>query len=629
MEPRLLYLVAVLCLGVAAQWLSWRLRMPAILVLLVLGLVSGEFANPDDLIGRELLFPFVSLSVAVILFEGGLSLRFQDIRDTGHLVLRLVTVGLAVSWVLASASAWLLLGFDPSIALLLGAVLVISGPTVIVPLVQHVRPVRHMGSLIKWEGIVNDPIGAVLAVLVLEAVIARGYREAAAATAYGLLMTIVVATTLGLLAAGLLVQLVKRYWIPDYLESPTVLATAVGAFAASNALQSESGLMAVTVLGIALANQRTVTLKHVIEFKENLRVLLISTLFILLAARLHVGDLLALGAGGAAFVASLFLIRPLAVFVSTLGTSLSVRERLFLSAMHPRGIVAASVTSLFALKLADVASAENAPPHVAALAGQAEQLVPAIFAVVVGTVTVYGLAAGPLARWLKVADSNPQGILFAGANPVVRTLAAPLHELGYQVLLVDTNQRHIAAARLLGLPTTAASILSEYAREEIDLGGIGRLLAMTPNDEVNALATMEFTDLFGRAEVYQLPSEPTEKHRQRTVSRQIRARWLFSAEATYNLLHARIGQGAAIRKTTLTAAFTYADFRARYGPAATVLFIVQPNRNLVVCSTDREIKPAAGQTLISLVDPDAESSPAAAEAPAGSRDESRTPTATQ
>lgn len=601
MEERLVYLAGILALGIAAQWLAWRLRLPAILLLLVFGFAAGQFVDPDELIGQELLVPIVSLSVAVILFEGGLSLQLSELRETGHVVFRLITVGIVVTWFLTAALAWLLLDLDVSMSLLAGAILVVSGPTVVVPLLRHIRPVRRIGAIVKWEGIVNDPIGAVLAVLVFEAIRAGGFRPAATTAIGGLASAATIGFVLGFGIARLLVLLLKRYWVPDYLQNAVFLTAVVVGYTASNFLQPESGLVTVTVLGLALANQKSVTVRHVIEFKENLRVLLISTLFILLASRIELSDLTGLGISGAAFLLLLlFVVRPLAVLLSTLGTETTVPERLFLAWLAPRGIVAAAVSSFFALSVAALAGEGSLSPEMIA---QAEKLVPITFLVIVGTVAVYGLTAAPLARRLGIAEGHPQGILIAGADAVTRAIASTVQKEGYSVVLVDTNYRNVAEARMAGIPAYCASIVSEFVREELDLGGIGRLLAMTPNSEINALATLEFSDVFERAEIYQVAREASEGGRQHPTPSRVQARTLFGEQVTFRRLVRSFASGAVVKKTPLTDEFDFRAWREMYGQSAIVLFLIEDSGELLILTADRTANPKPGQTLIALVDP--------------------------
>ncbi len=590
-----IYLAGLLSLGMFAQWLAWRLRLPAIVLLLAFGFASRYLVGPpQEFLPDRVLFPIVALSVGVILFEGGLSLRFRELRQTGGVVFRLVTVGLVITWLGTAAAAYWLLGFSREMAALVGALLTVSGPTVIVPLLNHVQPVRRIRSVVKWEGIVNDPIGAVLAALVFETIVLDPVADASSHWLRALGLTLLVGVVGGGVTAWITIQVLRRFWVPDYLQSPAVLAAIVMVFSLSNAIQPESGLVTVTVFGIVLANQRSATIKHVIEFKENLRVLLISTLFIVLASNVDVSmaHLQAIGWRGAAFVALLvLLVRPLAVLSATLGSELSWKERLLVGWVHPRGIVAAAVASLFALQMAGTGHAD-----------EAQQLVLVTFLVIVATVVIYGLTLAPLARWLGLAVPDPQGVLFAGGSPLVREMAATLKAEGFATLVVDTNPQHIAEARMAGLGVCFASIGSEFVREEADLGDVGRLLAMTPNDEVNTLAAMEFAERFGRAEVYQLATvEPTNQRRDRVAAYR-RGRTLFRKEATFEVLASRWAGGAILKKTLITEDFTFDDFRARYGENTIVLFAVDGQR-LIVNTTEGPKTLKAGQKVIALVDP--------------------------
>lgn len=599
MPSPLVYLTCVVVLGIAAQWIAWRIRLPAILLLLIFGFAFGWQVDPDHFIDETMLFPIVSLSVAVILFEGGLSLRFSELRETGQVVTRLITVGGLVTFILSTLAARLIFE-NIGICALAGAVFVVTGPTVIVPLLRHVRPVRRIGAIAKWEGIVNDPIGAVLALLVFETVSAVGVREAAFGVTAQLFKIIAISGVLGVVLTFALIEFFRRHWIPDYLQNPVLLAVVLGSFTASNVLQPESGLATVTLLGILLANQKRIVITHLVEFKENLGVLLISMLFILLASRLRLEDVTELGWAGAGFLALLILVvRPASIFLATVGTTLSWQERVFLSCLAPRGIVAAAVASVFALELSHASRNGLIDPS---LAQQAEQLVPLTFLVIIGTVAIYGLAAAPLARRLHIADSNPQGILFAGADGIVRAIAKLLQSEGFQVLLVDTNYDRISQSRMAGLPVCHASVLSEYVREEIELGGIGRLLAMTGNDEVNSLACLQFIESFGRSNVYQLaPRVVKSATRAASNHSSLRGRTLFGAETTHAGLAQVFAAGGVVKKTSLTEEFDYAAFRQQYGTQATVLFVIDQDENLKVC-VDDENEFATGQTLISLVE---------------------------
>lgn len=604
MSEPLVFFGAVLGLGIAAQWLAWRLRLPSILLLLAFGFTVGWLSgdNPDipgtsitdEIVTTKLLFPAVSLAVAVIMFEGGLTLRFRDLDDSGSVVWRLVTVGALITWALAAIAAYWCVGLEARTATLVGAILIVTGPTVITPLLRHVRPNRRIGSVIKWEGIVIDPIGAVLAVLVFDALLV----DKAGEVMWILAKILLVGAGLGLGTAFVLVQLMRRYWIPDFLHNSVFLAAGVGTFALSNQIAPEAGLVTVTILGIALANQKSIPVNHVVEFKENLRVVLISCLFIVLAARIGIDEIISLGWGGLVFVLILiFIIRPLATMASTWGSELTWNERWFLAFLAPRGIVAAAVSSIFALELA-------AHSHYEASAAEADRIVSLTFLVIVGTVTFYGLAAAPLARFLGLAVKKHQGVLFAGGSNWVLPFAKAIYDEEIPVLIVDTNFRHVSEARMLGLPCSCASVVSDYM-EETDLGGIGRLLAVTPNDDLNTLAVMEYAPLFGRAEVYQLPFRELVAGRRETSAHN-RGRYLFGQDATHSKLAFRVATGAQIKKTKITEEFTYEDFLQLYGEDTVLMGVLTENRQLNFATAGNELIPKPGQTVIAMVNPPAE-----------------------
>ncbi len=594
-EQLLVGLAGILVLGIGAQWLAWRISMPAILLLLISGFIAGPitgFINPNELFG-ELLLPLVSVSVGIILFEGGLSLRFSEVRQLTGVIRNMVTVGVLVSWVLTSVIAYFIFGLGLQISVLLGAVLVVTGPTVIIPLLRQVRPSGRVGSIIKWEGIIIDPIGAVLAVLVFEVIISGGLEQATELVVISIFKTIIIGTLLGLAGAYLVVFILKRHWVPDFLQNPVALMIVVFVFVASNEVQVESGLLSVTIMGIALVNQRWVSIKHIIEFKENLRVLFISSLFIILAARLNLDDLThILNIRGLLFLVLLIiLVRPLSIFISTYFSELNIKEKLFLSWMAPRGIVAAAVASVFALRLSEAGYT------------QAERIIDITFLVITGTVAIYGLSAFSVAKYLGLAKPNPQGILMVGAHSWARSIAKILHENGFQVSLVDSNWANVSAARQEGLKAYYENILIEDLSEDIELDGIGKLLAITRNDEVNSLAALHFIEDFGRSQVYQLPKiSKFSAKSEESIPQHLRGRLLFGPEATFSYLEQKFAEGASLKKTPLTGEFNYDSFKELYGDKALPMFIIKESGELVVLASDNTPKPLPGQYLISLVD---------------------------
>lgn len=595
MHNPLLELGLVIALGIGAQWVGWRLRLPSILFLLLFGVLAGPvwgWVHPDALFG-DLLMPLVSVCVGLILFEGGLSLRRAELHGAARTTWSLVSVGALITWAIATAAALLFLKTNLEMSLLLGAILIVTGPTVIGPLLLHVRPRGAVGPILKWEGILIDPVGAALGVLVFEAVIAGHMESAPALVAFGVLKTLLVGVLIGLAAAAFLLLFLERHWIPEHLQTPGTLALVVGAFVVSNQLQSESGLLTVTLMGIILANQNRVEVRHVIEFKENLRVVLLSTLFIILAARLDIGHLSHIQPGLLAFIGALvFVARPVAVGLCTLGSQLSARERIFLACVAPRGIIAAAIASVFALGLERKGFAYG------------EQLIATTFLVVASTVLFYGLLAGPLARLLGVSQPNPQGVLIVGAHPLARQLGRALKREGIRTILIDNNWANVAAARLEGIKAHLGNAVSEYVLEELDLEDIGHMIALTANNKVNTLAALNFSDVFGRRNVYQLaPEAHVGRLRDDTAPKHLQGRQVFEKDCSFASLQERATAGTIIKTTRLSKEFSYAAFRDQYGDTAMPLFRLSQGGLLQIAAPDEAFSPGAGDRVISLVPP--------------------------
>lgn len=581
----LAYLAFLLLLGVFAQWVAWRLKLPSILLLLVFGFALSQFtgARIDDYLTDEApLLSLVGFFVAIILFEGGLTLKFSELKEAGTPVLRLCTVTVLIAWVLTAIAAHYTLGYHWQVCALVGAILVVTGPTVVAPLLRLIKPRRKVASIVKWEGIVVDPIGAVLAVLVFITIQEGGLGQGWDNVAKALLITILIGVGFGWLLAKLTEYLMSRHLLPDFLETMYFLALVGVAFAGSNYLQHESGLLTVTVLGVALANQKKVSVRHILEFKENLRVLIISLLFLMLSGRIGLDQIQAVWKEGLMFLAALILVvRPVSIFIANIGSDRTTfKENLFLSLLAPRGIVAAAVTSVFALELMHVADKFPGNSHYAELAAQAGQLVPLVFIVILGTVTFYGLLAAPLARKLGLADSNSTGILFAGADPWTRVVAKGLQDEGHHVTLLDTRYEKVAAAKLEGLPAVRANILSEYAEEELDLAGLGHLVAATPNNEVNSLAAREFQHRFGKANVWQVTPHDVDAHHHKAVATHMRGRFCFLGGPKFGELDSFVRRGAVMKATLLTEVFNLEDFKTVNGDDAIILFVSSEENGL-------------------------------------------------
>ncbi|SEK66985.1 NhaP-type Na+/H+ or K+/H+ antiporter [Atopomonas hussainii] len=584
---------AMLC-----QWLAWRVKLPAILFLLLTGIVAGPVTgllDPQAVFG-DLLFPMVSLSVAIILFEGSLTLRFDEFKEIGTVVQRLVTVGALVTGIVIAVTAHYFLNFTWEIALLFGTLTLVTGPTVIMPMLRVVRPKAAVANILRWEGIVIDPIGALLAVVVYEYILASSQGNGLSQSLLIFGAVIVGGTAFGAFCGWLLGIILRRHWLPEYLHNLAALSTVLVAFIVSNLVIHESGLLTVTVMGMWLANMRGVDVRHILHFKESLSVLLISVLFIMLAARLDLQQLTALGPGALILLLVVqFIARPLSIAVSTYGSNLNWRERALLSWIAPRGIVAAAVSAIFALRLQEQGYAG------------AGLLVPMTFLVIIGTVVLQSATSRPLAHLLKVAEPTPSGYLFIGANSVARGIAKALQSMGYRVLLTDSSWENIRASRMAGLTTYFGNPMSQHADENMDLVGIGRLIALSPIAEINVLSTMRFRHDFGPENTFSVmtgqETRRSEKHR---ASDEHRGRIFGDAEMTFPKMASRLSHGAEFKTTTLTENFGWQEYLDKHGSKATVLFARDTKGWLHVLHEGHMLQPSAGWTLLSLLDNDSE-----------------------
>ncbi|MCW5965869.1 MAG: sodium:proton antiporter [Bryobacterales bacterium] len=584
-------LATVIGAGIGAQWIAWRLRLPSILLLLLCGIALGPVSgllNPDAIFG-DLLLPLVAISVGIILFEGGLSLSFADLRDVGPVIRNLVTLGVLVNATLVALSAWMLLNLNWRAAMLVGAILSVTGPTVIQPLLRHIRPTPRVNSILKWEGILIDPVGALLAVLVFEVLLASstGAHGFQFLEFGGLLIGGVL---IGLLGAAFLVLLFRFHQVPDFLQGAFALALVIAVFSAANEWKGELGLLSTTAMGIALANQRFVSVRAVIEFKEHLRVVILSSLFVLLAARLQLAELQLPVWPAAAFLLVLILVvRPLAVLVSAARSELSRKEKLFIAWMAPRGIVAAAVASVFAERLA-IAGAEDSGA-----------IVQITFLTIIATVAVYGLSAAPLARMLGVSLPAPQGVLMLGGHDWARDIAEFLMKEKIRVVIVDSNWQNVTAARMRGIPAHYGGVLSKRVLDEIELYGLSRLLALTSNDEANSLAAVHFRDVFGQREVYQLaPARLNEARRANSLAH-LRGSTLFGDREAFPDLAEHFSNGATLKKTKLTRHHDYKTFSSQQSSNVLPLFSISPTGTLGIFTADHQPRLHEGHTLISLL----------------------------
>jgi NhaP-type Na+/H+ or K+/H+ antiporter len=510
----MLELAGIIIAGILAQWIAWRFKIPAILPLILIGLLVGpvasEFLSEDGTKwiepiwnGKEGLFPgdalfyFVSLSISIILFEGGLTLKTNEIKNVGPVITKLITLGSLVTFFIAAITVHFIFNLSWEISFLFSALIIVTGPTVITPILRHIPLKKDVSAILKWEGILIDPIGALVAVLVFE-FISVGTGEEFTKTAFIEFGKIVLfGSSFGFTFAHALNFSINRKWIPHYLLNVFALAAVLGVFVLSDSFAHESGLLAVVVMGMVLGNSKSTYLKELLYFKESLSILLISILFILLAANINIEDLLLIYHWKTAvlFVLVVFVVRPLAVFLSARKSRLKLNEKLFISWVGPRGIVAAGIASLFGSKLVK-----------SGVAG-AEYITPLVFTIVLGTVLLNATTARLFARIAGVFLKKSEGILIVGASKVSRLIASYLEKNNRHVVLIDSNHVNIEKAQKQGLDALNTNIYSDALTDNIELNDIGYLMALTGNADINKYAINKFRKHFGENGAFRLITE--------------------------------------------------------------------------------------------------------------------------
>lgn len=504
-------LAGLIILGILAQWVAWRFKIPAILPLILIGLLVGPIAQEyltDDhtkwiepiyngqngLFPGESLFYFVSLAISIILFEGGLTLKMKEIKNVGPVITKLITLGSIITFFGAAVAAHYIFYISWEISFLFSALIIVTGPTVITPILRNIPLKKDVSAVLKWEGILIDPIGALVAVLVFEfiSVGAGGEYTKTALIEFGKI--VLFGFTFGFTFAHAINFIINKHFIPHYLLNVFALASVLGVYILSDSFAHESGLLAVVIMGMVLGNSKSPYLKELLYFKESLSILLISILFILLAANIDMEDLMLVFNWNAVILFSIvvFIIRPAGVFLSSWGSRLELNERLFISWVGPRGIVAAGIASLFGLTLADKGIVD------------ANYITPLVFMIVLGTVLLNATTARIVANAVGVFLDKSEGILIIGASKLSRLVGHYLETNGRHVVLIDSNERNIDKAKELGLEAFTANIYSDTLLDNIELNDVGYLMALTGNPDINKYAIEKFGSQFGENGSYRL-----------------------------------------------------------------------------------------------------------------------------
>lgn len=582
----------IVVLGIAAQWAAGRLRLPAILPLVIFGIVAGPvlgLVRPREQFGAA-LEPLIGLAVAVILFEGGLRLRLHEFRHAAPGVNRLVYAGVPLALACGTLAARFVGGFGWPVATVFGAISVVTGPTVVLPMLRHAMLSRRIASSLKWEAILNDPLGALMAVLAFQYWLYRAGGASGVTVLADLARALAAGGVIGAGAAWLLGRGFTRELVPEYLKQPATFALVLAVYVLANRVQPEAGLLAVTVMGVTLGNLGLPVMEEMRRFKEYLSTLLVSIVFILLAASLNLRALADLDWMVWLVVPALLLaVRPLTVGLATLGSRLSWRERLVAAWAAPRGVVAAATGGVLA------------PPLLAAGYRDAAALEPLLFALVFASVIFQGGTLAWVARRLGLAAKARHRLLIVGASPWTTALARAVIDAGGEVLMVDNVWHRLSEPRLAGVPCFYGEILSDRAEATLELTDVGTLLAATPNDAYNALVCASFAGELGREQVFQLPMHRSEEHDAHAVTRTRRGRVALADSARYELLYQRMLEGWRFQKTPLSESFDYPALRAQAPEEAVAVLVRRPDGALRLIASDGTPEPKPGEVLLSFV----------------------------
>lgn len=594
MEPMLIHITLVVGLGVLSQWLAWRFKLPAIVVMSIIGLLTGPILGLIDPKAQfaQLFDPFVSIAVAVILFEGSLNLDMREVRGIEKPVFRIVTLGAMLAWILGSLAAHYIADLSWAVAIVIGGLFIVTGPTVILPLLRQAKLKPKPAAILKWEGIIVDPFGALLAVFSFEIVQFLVLREVSGKTILFFFVASIIAVLIGWLLGRGIGWMFQKGHIPEYLKSPVVFIVVIACFTIADEIKHETGLLAVTAMGITLANMHISSISDMRHFKENISVLLTSTIFIMLTAGLTMKTITEIFHWNIILfvLLMLFIVRPVSIFLSTVGTDLSIKEKILIGWIAPRGIVALTVSSYFAKVLIDEGFKD------------ASILTTLTFALVFATVCAHGFSLSWLARKLDLSIGEEPGILLVGSNDFTVALASKLKQLGYPVLVADSSWERLRVARRAEVDVYHGEVLAEQTEYHLDLTPYEYVIAATELDAYNALVCTAFLQDMGRNNVFQLSIRDQEDSREDVdeIMHTVRGRMLFKKGITWEFLHHKMEHGYTIYNTKITDEYTYETYLEEKSDDSLLLAVSKQGKALNFFAHDQEINVNAGDTVLSL-----------------------------
>lgn len=565
--------------------------MPAIVIMSVAGLLVGPIfglINPQESMG-DLFGPIITFAVAIILFEGSLNLDFKEIKEFSKPIGRIVTIGAFIAWIAGSLAAHYLAGLSFAVAFIIGGLFIVTGPTVILPLLRQAKLKPRPAAILKWEGIVVDPFGALLAVFAFEFI--KFLNSEVTLKALLLFFAAsVFAVLIGWVAARIIGNAFERGSIPEFLKAPILFVVVISVFVLSDEIMHETGLLAVTAMGITMANMHLTTLHDVRQFKENISVLLVSGIFVMLTASLDPHILIEIFKPNIILyvLAMLFIVRPLSIWLSTIGTDMSIREKILVGWIAPRGIVALTVSGYFATILLDSGYKD------------AEILTALTFALVFFTVVVHGFSIGFIAKKLNLTTTDESGVLIVSGTRFAAELAKSVKDTGNEVLLIDQSWAGLSHARKLGLSSYVGDILSEQIEYHLDLTPYRYMLAMTKRDTYNAHICADFAPDLGHEHLFQTAFHVGKDVDSFNITG---GQKLFSPAISIYDLDERMNAGHVIRKTTITKQYSYTQYLRERDDKSILLFILRVDGTIEFFTSEVELRAVAGDIIVALTSP--------------------------
>jgi NhaP-type Na+/H+ or K+/H+ antiporter len=590
-EFALISIVIVIALGMFSQWLAWRIQWPSIVIMTIAGLLIGPIlglVNPQEGLGG-LYSPIISLAVALILFEGSTSLDIRELKGISKSVFRIVTLGAFLAWIGGSLAAHFIAGLSLEISFIIGGLFVVTGPTVIIPMLRQAKLKPRVSSVLKWEGIIVDPVGPLLALFAYEIIKITSAASFQFIDLLPFFIDFLLAIIVGYVIGILVSLLVSKGLFPEYLKSPIIFCFVLICFVIGEVIMHETGMLAVTIMGLTLARSKKYvhSIGSIGHFMENISVMLTSTVFILLTASLTRETIMETFTWPIILfvIAMLFLVRPLSIWLSTIGTELTLQEKTLVGWIAPRGIVALTVSGYFAEILI-----EDGYPN-------ASILTSLTLALVFITVCAHGFSIGPIARKLGLANTDSSGVLIVGASSFSIAFAQQLKQMGTSVLIADTSDDRLYQARKLGMATYHGEILSEHSDFEVDMTPYETILAMKGDAAYNALVCQTYIPEFGYNNTFSLPIGANQTQHTE-LPHSIKSNLLFGEGATFTELNKKVNIGYIMKTIKVESKQTILKEQLKVN--GTPLCIKRKNGNLVFVTFKEKLTLDVGDHLVVL-----------------------------